>query len=102
MRVPRVAGLRLHVREARAGRRVGDADEDIAPGTLDLPSRKARVAFQRLIAVGTVEFEFVHGLHLYVRKLTTKSMWRKVNTFRPPTAHVEADEPIIHAIAPGT
>lgn len=102
MRVPGMAGLRLHVRETRTGRRVGDADENVAPGTLNLPARKARVAFQRLVAVGTVEFEFVHGLHPYVRKLTAKSMLRKVNTFRPSIAHVEADAPIIHAIAPGT
>jgi hypothetical protein len=74
----------------------------VASRAFNLPTRVARVAFQRLVAVGTVEFEFVHSLHPYMRKSSAKSMWRKVNTFGPPFAHVEADEPIIHAIAPGT
>jgi hypothetical protein len=51
---------------------------------------------------GTVELEFVHSLHLSMRKSIAKSMWRNVNTFCPAIAHVEADEQIIHAIDPGT
>ena len=34
----------------------------LQPG-LNLPAREARVALQRVVAVGAVEFEFVHGLH---------------------------------------
>jgi hypothetical protein len=69
---------------------------------LNLPARVARVALQRLVAMGTVEFEFVHGLHLFMRKRAEKSMWKNLHTFRRSIAHVEADEPIIHAITPGT
>ena len=76
MRVPGVAGLRLDVSEARARWRAGDADEDVAAGAFDLPARIARIALQRLVAVGTVEFEFgvAHSLHLYMRKAAAKSM----------------------------
>ena len=102
MRVPGVARLRLDVGEAGAGWRAGNADEMLATGALNLPARVARVAFQRLVAVGTVEFEFVHSLHPFMRKAASKSMWRNVNTFCPPIAHVEADEPITYAICPGT
>ena len=102
MRVPSVAGLRLHVGEAGAGWRTGDADEVIASRTLNLPAREAGVTFQRLVALRAVEFEFVHSLHLYMRKLIAKSMWRNVNTFGPPFAHVEMDEQFSYALAPGT
>jgi hypothetical protein len=65
MRVPGAPGFRLDLRETGAGRRIGNADEMLAAGALDLPPRVTRVALQRLIAMGTVEFEFVcaHGLH---------------------------------------
>ena len=72
--VPRVSGLRLDMGEAGASRRAGDADEHVAPRTLNLPAREAGVAFQGMVAVGTVEFEFVHSLHLYMRKAAAKSM----------------------------
>ena len=62
MRVPRASGLRLHMREAGARRRIGDADKDIARRTLDLPAGELRFALQRLVAVGTIKFEFV-GVH---------------------------------------
>lgn len=102
MRVPGVAGLRLDMGEAGAGRRAGDSDEVIASRTLNLPAREAGVTFQRLVALRAVEFEFVHGLHLYMRKPIAKSMWRNGNTFGPPFAHVEVDEQFSHAFAPGT
>jgi hypothetical protein len=47
------------VRETSTRRRVGDADQMIAGGTLNLPAGVARIALQRLIAVGTIKFEFV-------------------------------------------
>jgi hypothetical protein len=52
--------------------------------------------------VGTVGFEFVHSLHLSMRKPIAKSMRRNVNTFCPPIAHVEAGEPTAYAISTGT
>ena len=65
VRVPSAAGLRLDVGEASAGRRTGNANQVIAARTLNLPARVAGIAFQRLVAVGTVELEFgrAHSLH---------------------------------------
>jgi hypothetical protein len=53
------------VGETGARRRIGNPDEVVAGRTLELPAGMAGVALQRLIAVGTVEFEFggVHRLH---------------------------------------
>jgi hypothetical protein len=67
MRSPGLANLRLHMGETGARGWTGNADEMLASGTLDLPAGVARVAFQRLIAVGTIEFEFicVHRLLLH-------------------------------------
>jgi hypothetical protein len=55
------------VGETGACRRIGNADEHVAGGTLNLPTGELRFALQRLITVGTIEFEFVcvHGLHLH-------------------------------------
>lgn len=44
--------------KASAQRRAGNANEMVAARTLNLPPRVARIAFQRLVAVGTVELEF--------------------------------------------
>jgi hypothetical protein len=52
-----VAGFRLHVGETSTRRRIGNADEMFAGRALNLPAGVARVALQRLITVGTVEFE---------------------------------------------
>ena len=56
--------------EAGARRGVGDADEMVASGALDLPARVAGIALQRLITVGTVEFKFgcVHSVTVIMRK----------------------------------
>jgi hypothetical protein len=53
------------VREAGARRRVGDSDEVIAGGTLDLPPGELWFALQRLVAMRAVKLEFicVHKLH---------------------------------------
>ena len=56
---PGLANLRLHMGETRSCGRTGNADEMLARGTLNLPAGVARVALQWLIAVGTVEFEFI-------------------------------------------
>ena len=57
----------MDVREAGARRRIGNADQDLAGRALNLPPGKLRFAFQRLVAVGAIEFEFVcvHKLHLH-------------------------------------
>ena len=81
MRVPGVPGFRLHMGETGAGRRIGDADEVLAPRTLNLPPGVARITVQRLIAVGTIEFEFngAHRVHPNMRKTATKSIKKKQN-----------------------
>ena len=59
MRVPSGSRLRLHLGEAHPGGRVRDADEHLAARALNLTPGELRLALQRLIAVGAVEFEFV-------------------------------------------
>jgi len=59
MRVPCMSRLRRDVREAHAGRRIGNADEVLAPRALNLAPGKLRFAFQGLIAMGAIEFEFI-------------------------------------------
>ena len=59
---------RHEVRDARTTRRrIRDADEMVARRALDLPAGELGLALQRLVAVGTVEFEFVrvHKLLLH-------------------------------------
>jgi hypothetical protein len=65
MRGPGLTGLRLHLGEAGARRWIGNVDEMIASGALDLPARVARIALQRLLTMGTMEFEFggIHEFH---------------------------------------
>ena len=79
MRGPSLAGFRVDMGEARARRRIGNADEMVASRALNLPARVAGIALQRLVAVGTVESEFgvAHNLHLFMRKPTAKSMLEK-------------------------
>jgi hypothetical protein len=59
VRGPGLAGFRLDLGETGAWRRIRDADEDIAGRALDLPAGELWFALQRLVAVGTVKFEFV-------------------------------------------
>ena len=65
MRGPSLAGFRVDMGEAGARRRIGNADEMVASGALNLPARVARLALQRLVTMGTIEFEFggIHKLH---------------------------------------
>jgi hypothetical protein len=81
MRRPGLAGFRLDVGEASARRRIGDADEMIAGRTLDLSAGMARVALQRLIAMGTVEFEFVRAHKLLSHHAPTGSIKYMKNLF---------------------
>ena len=62
-----------------ARRRIGNADEMVASRALNLPARVAGIALQRLVAVGTIEFEIgvAHNLHLFMRKPAAKSMPEK-------------------------
>ena len=59
-RVPRMPRLGLDVCEPHARWRVRDADEVLARRALNLPAGKLGFTLERLIAVGTEEFEFVH------------------------------------------
>jgi hypothetical protein len=65
MSVPSAAGLGLHLRETGARRWIRNANEMMARWAFDLSARELRFALQRLIAVGTIEFEIVcvHSLH---------------------------------------
>jgi len=76
MRGPSLAGFRVDMGETGARRRIGNADEMVASRALNLPARVAGIALQRLVAVGTVEFEFVraHNLHLFMRNPAAKSI----------------------------
>jgi len=79
MRRPGLAVLRLDVGETRASGRIGNADEVVAGRTLDLPAGELRLALQRLVAVGTIKFEFVRVhmfivFNLYMRKPGAKSI----------------------------
>jgi hypothetical protein len=79
MRVPGASRLWLHLRETRPRRWIRDADEVIAGRALDLPAGKLRFALQRLVAVGTIEFEFVRvhkwfAFQFIMRKPEAKSI----------------------------
>jgi hypothetical protein len=56
---PGLAGFRLDMGEACARWRIGDADQVLAAWALNLPAGVAGIALQRLITVGTIEFEFI-------------------------------------------
>lgn len=83
MRGPRLAGFGLDVGEAGAGRRMGDADEMVAPGTLNLPAGVAGIALQRLVAVRAVELECggAQSLHRYRRKPGAKWIYESYTYF---------------------
>jgi hypothetical protein len=57
MCVPGVTGLRLDVRETSSSRRIGNADQVLAGGTLNLATGELGLALQRLVAVRAIEFE---------------------------------------------
>jgi hypothetical protein len=65
MRGPGLAVFRLDVGETGARRWIGDANEMLAGRTLNLPPGELGFALQRLVAMGTIKFEFirVHKLH---------------------------------------
>ena len=56
--IPGATGLGLDMGETGAGGRIGNANEVLAGGALDLAPRVAGITGQRLIAVGAIEFEF--------------------------------------------
>ena len=73
---PGAAVFRHDVGKTHASRRIWDSDEVLASRALNLAAGKLGLALQRLIAVGTVKFEFVriHSLYLYKRNGWGKSM----------------------------
>ena len=61
------------MRETGAGRRIGNANEVLAVRTLNLSAGMARVAFQRLVAVGAIELEIgAHKLALMLARTRGK------------------------------
>ena len=76
---PGLPNLRLHVRESRARWGIRNPDQMVAGWTLNLPPGELRLALERLIAMGAVEFEFVrvHGLCPHKRKRGEKSISKK-------------------------
>ena len=76
MRGPGLAGFRLDVGEPGPGGRIGNVDEMLAAGTLNLPAGEMRFALDRLVAVRTVKLEFgcVHRFYLHKRKSRGESM----------------------------
>jgi hypothetical protein len=82
------------MRETGARRRIGDANQVLAGGALNLPAGVNRFALQRLVAVLAMEFKFsvIHKLHSYMRNPGAKSIWRNIHTFLPRPAHVVSDE----------
>ena len=79
MRGPGLAGFRVDMGEAGPRLWIRNADEMVASRALNLPARVGGIAFQGLVTVGTVKFEFgvAHSLHLVMRKPTAKSMLKK-------------------------
>jgi hypothetical protein len=63
---PSLAGLWIDMSKTGARRRTGNTDEMLAGRTLDLASGVARVALQRLVAVGAVKLEVgvIHKLYV--------------------------------------
>jgi hypothetical protein len=45
--------------KAGTGGRIGNANDVLAGGALNLPAGILRLAFQRLIAMGTIKLEFI-------------------------------------------
>jgi hypothetical protein len=68
------------VGETGACWRIGNVDEMLAGRTLNLPAGVARVALQRLIAVGTIEFKFIraHRLHPHHAQTSHKKYTKKL------------------------
>ncbi len=75
MRVPSPPRFRRNMSEPRPCGRVGNTNQMIAAGTLNLPSGVARIALQRLIAMCTIELEFVraHNLSLIMHRFKIKA-----------------------------
>jgi hypothetical protein len=60
--IPGATRLRRYMCEPESGRRIGNPDQVLATGALDLSTREAHLAPERLVTVGTEELEF-RGLH---------------------------------------
>jgi len=72
------------VGETAPRRRIGDANEVVAGRALDLPSGMAGIALERLITMGTIEFEIgcAHRLYpLHAQNRGEKSMQNRARPF---------------------
>jgi hypothetical protein len=76
MGIPGVTGFRFDMGKPASGWRIGNANQVLATWTLNLAATVARVTFQRLVTVGTIEFEFgcAHRLLPIMRIITEKSI----------------------------
>ncbi len=104
---PRLADFRLNVRKPGARRRIGNANQVIAGRALNLPAGELRFAFQRLIAVGTVEFELggVHRFRPVHARIVAKSISKRIlHTSYPANSHAGLSSSTLlnHAIATRT
>ena len=85
MRSPGLARFQRDLNETLARGWIGDADQVLAGRALNLPPGEMRFALQRLIAVGTIEFEFVgvHSFYIHKRNPQVKSMVKVFPYFLP-------------------
>lgn len=64
--------------KSRARGRIGDADQDLAAGALDLSAGETHLALQRLVAVRAVELELrgnsIVAHHVLMRKKAEKGI----------------------------
>jgi hypothetical protein len=67
------------MRKTSARGRIGDANQVLAGGTLNLPPGRNRFTLQRLVAMLAMKFQFgvIHKLHPYMRNPGPKSMERE-------------------------
>ena len=65
MRVPGVAGFRLHVGEPGARWGIGNADEMLAGRALNFAAGKLFIALEMLLALRAGKFELVHDTFLW-------------------------------------
>ena len=76
MGIPSATRLGLDLCEAGAGRRIGNSNEMLTTGTLNLASGELRFALERLVAMRAIELEFggSHSAYLHKRKSRGKSI----------------------------
>jgi hypothetical protein len=79
--VPR---LGLDLGESHAGRWIGNMDQVLAGGTLNLPSGELGFGLQRLVTLRTIEFEFscIHNIHQLLYSQAQNPAKKYIEIFR--------------------